>query len=168
MGNRRDGWVNGSRLVHGRDSGGLPGSIPIGYESGSHTLVVGATGSGKTVSETWIACGLIERGHGASVIDPQGDTLMRTELKAAADQVGGCFLECTPVGPLRYNPYARDGQRDRRQGTCGPGARQVGSRGIAGIWASETESAHLRWLIVTANRTARSLVGCGTNPASRR
>jgi type IV secretory pathway VirB4 component len=42
---------------------------------GWHTLVVGATGSGKTVSEAWIVGRLIEHGHGAVAVDPKGDRL---------------------------------------------------------------------------------------------
>jgi conjugal transfer pilus assembly protein TraD len=104
---RRRRWVSDGRLIVGRDERGLPVSIPVGYESGSHALVLGATGSGKTVSEAWIACRLIEQGHGAIVIDPKGDRLLRDELKAAAAVRGTPFLEWTPEGPLPYNPYAR-------------------------------------------------------------
>jgi hypothetical protein len=77
---QRDGWVSDGRLVVGRDERGLSVSIPVGYESGSHTLVLGATGSGKTVSEAWIACRLIEQGHGAIVVDPKGDRMLHHEL----------------------------------------------------------------------------------------
>jgi conjugal transfer pilus assembly protein TraD len=101
------GWVSGGWLRIGRDERGLSVGIPVGYESGCHTLVVGATGSGKTVSETWIACQLIEEGHGAVVIDPKGDELLHSQLKAAAARTGAQFLEWTPEGPLAYNPYAQ-------------------------------------------------------------
>jgi conjugal transfer pilus assembly protein TraD len=99
-------WVNGGWLRLGRDQRGMPFSIPVGYESGCHTLVLGATGAGKTVSETWIACRLIEAGHGAIVIDPKGDHMLREQLQAAARTRGARFLEWTPQGPLAYNPYA--------------------------------------------------------------
>ncbi|HTA33716.1 MAG TPA: type IV secretion system DNA-binding domain-containing protein [Solirubrobacteraceae bacterium] len=102
----RDGWVQDGRLVVGRDVQGMPVSIPVGYQSGSHSLVVGATGSGKTVSEAWIAGRLIEAGHGAVVIDPKGDRLLADELQAVAARTGKAFLEWTPEGPLAYNPYA--------------------------------------------------------------
>jgi conjugal transfer pilus assembly protein TraD len=104
---KREGWLSDGALVVGEDERGLPVSIPVGYESGSHTLVVGATGSGKTVSETWIACRLIEAGHGAIVIDPKGDRMLREELRSAAERRGAEFLEWTPEGPLAYNPYAQ-------------------------------------------------------------
>jgi hypothetical protein len=104
---KREGWVSGGALVVGEDAQGLPVSIPVGYESGSHTLVLGATGSGKTVSEAWIACRLIEAGHGAIVIDPKGDRMLREELSSAAERRDAKFLEWTPEGPLAYNPYTQ-------------------------------------------------------------
>jgi hypothetical protein len=104
---KRDGWISNAGLVVGRDERGLPVSIPVGYESGSHTLVLGATGSGKTVSEAWIASRLIEEGHGAIVVDPKGDRMLHDELKRSAERAGARFLEWTPEGPLAYNPYAQ-------------------------------------------------------------
>jgi type IV secretory pathway TraG/TraD family ATPase VirD4 len=103
---KRDGWIQDGRLIVGRDIQGMPVSIPVGYTSGSHTLVLGATGSGKTVSEAWITGRLIEAGHGAVVIDPKGDRLLADELKSTAARAGKAFLEWTPEGPLAYNPYA--------------------------------------------------------------
>jgi conjugal transfer pilus assembly protein TraD len=103
---KRQGWVTDGRLVVGRDVQGMAVSIPVGDSSGSHTLVVGATGSGKTVSEAWITGRLIENGHGAVVIDPKGDRMLRDELAASAARRGAPFLEWTPEGPLAYNPYA--------------------------------------------------------------
>jgi conjugal transfer pilus assembly protein TraD len=104
---REQGWVNGSWLRLGRNERGLAVSIPVGYESGCHTLVVGATGSGKTVSEAWVACRLVEAGHGAIVIDPKGDAMLHAELKGAAKRAGREFLEWTPEGPTAYNPYGQ-------------------------------------------------------------
>jgi conjugal transfer pilus assembly protein TraD len=103
---RREGWINEGRLVLGEDERGMPVSIPVGYDSGSHTLLLGATGSGKTVTQAWIACRLIEAGHGAVVIDPKGDRMLREELHDAAARRGAAFMESTPEGPLAYNPYA--------------------------------------------------------------
>jgi conjugal transfer pilus assembly protein TraD len=103
---KRHGWIKDGRLVVGVDRLGLPVRIPVGYESGSHTLVLGATGSGKTVSEAWVAGRLIEDGHGAVVIDPKGDRMLRQALAAAAAQRAARFIEWTPEGPIAYNPYA--------------------------------------------------------------
>jgi conjugal transfer pilus assembly protein TraD len=99
-------WVRGEWLEIGRDRRGRAASIPVGFESGSHTLIVGATGAGKTVSEAWIACRLIEAGHGAVVVDPKGDEMLAEQLRASAEQCGLPFLEWSPEGSLAYNPYA--------------------------------------------------------------
>jgi hypothetical protein len=93
-------------LIVGRDEPGYPVSIPVGERAGSHALVLGATGSGKTVSEAWIAGRLIAHGHGAIVIDPKGDELLRAELQSVAKLARRPFLEWTPEGPCAYNPYA--------------------------------------------------------------
>jgi conjugal transfer pilus assembly protein TraD len=90
----------------------LPVSIPVGGESGSDTLVLGATGSGKTVTETWIATRLVEHGHGAVVIDPKGDPLLHQALAQAAQTQGRRFLEWSPQGPCSYNPYGHGGDTE--------------------------------------------------------
>jgi conjugal transfer pilus assembly protein TraD len=117
---RRGGWIKDGRLVVGVDRLGLPVRIPVGYASGSHTLVVGATGSGKTVSEAWIACRLIEDCHAAVVIDPKGDRMLQAELAASAEQRGGRFIEWTPEGPSAYNPYATGSETEvAEKALCG-------------------------------------------------
>jgi heme-degrading monooxygenase HmoA len=60
-------------LVVGRDHRVRAVHIPVGGRSGRHTLVLGAAGSGKTVTQAWIAGRLIAAGHGAVVVDPKGD-----------------------------------------------------------------------------------------------
>jgi Type IV secretion-system coupling protein DNA-binding domain len=109
---KRRGWLSDGRLALGQDRRGVPVSIPVGYESGSHTLVLGATGAGKTVSEAWIACRLIEDGHGAVVIDPKGDRMLREQLMLSAQRTGARFLEWTPHGPFAYNPYANGSETE--------------------------------------------------------
>ncbi len=101
-----DGYVHDGGLVVGHDRHRSPVSIPVKEREGAHTLIVGATGSGKTVSEAWIASRLIRNGHGAVAIDPKGDGMLRKELKRAAESEGREFLEWTPGGPCAYNPYA--------------------------------------------------------------
>ncbi|MGA2455803.1 MAG: TraM recognition domain-containing protein [Solirubrobacteraceae bacterium] len=97
-------------LALGRDEGGRTVSIPFGVGGGgTHTLVVGATGSGKTVTQTWIATRAIEQGMGAIIVDPKGDDGMREQVRRAAMLAGRPFLEWTPDGDSVYNPYARGG-----------------------------------------------------------
>jgi type IV secretory pathway TraG/TraD family ATPase VirD4 len=100
-------WVRGGRLEVGRDAHGRPVTIPAGGKSGSHALILGATGSGKTCGEAWIAGRLIEHGHGAVAIDPKGDPMLARELLRSAKAAGKPFLLWSPKGPLAYNPYAR-------------------------------------------------------------
>lgn len=102
---RSDGWINADGLEVGRDARGRRVRIPVGFTSGCHTLVVGATGSGKTVTQAWILGRLIDAGLGAVILDPKGDELLRGEAERAAAAEGRRFLEWTPEGPLAYNPY---------------------------------------------------------------
>jgi DNA helicase HerA-like ATPase len=81
-------------------------AIPLRGAGGSHTLIVGATGSGKTVTKALILAGAIERGLGAVILDPKGDPLLRERVRERARMAGRAFLEWTPSGPCSYNPYA--------------------------------------------------------------
>jgi Type IV secretion-system coupling protein DNA-binding domain len=104
---RWGGWFRRQELVIGRDSRGGLVSIPCGgAHGGTHTLLVGATGSGKTVTQTWMTVRSIERGMGAIVVDPKGDSDMRSAVASAARAAGREFLEWTPRGPTVYNPFA--------------------------------------------------------------
>jgi type IV secretory pathway TraG/TraD family ATPase VirD4 len=103
-----DSWFCAEELILGRDERGRAVSIPLGGASGgTHTLVVGATGSGKTVTQTWMAVRAIEHGMGAIVIDPKGDRDIHREVRRAAAVAGRAFIEWTPDGSSVYNPYAR-------------------------------------------------------------
>ena len=90
----------------GVDGTGRTVAIPLGRTSGTHTLIVGATGSGKTVTQTLIVASAIERGLGAVIIDPKGDSFLRERAHGAAALAGRPFMEWTPSGPSTYNPYA--------------------------------------------------------------
>jgi type IV secretory pathway TraG/TraD family ATPase VirD4 len=104
---RRGGrWIDRKGLAVGRDERGRTVRIPVGHASGRHALVVGATGSGKTVTQAWIAGRLIRHGHGAVVIDPKGDRLLRDELERAARHARRTLRVWTPEGPAVYNPFA--------------------------------------------------------------
>jgi type IV secretory pathway TraG/TraD family ATPase VirD4 len=105
-GHRR--WFRGDELVLGGDRHGRPVSIELGGSGGgTHTLVVGATGSGKTVTQAWIATQAIAHGMAAVIVDPKGDRALRDAARRAALAAGRRFVEWTPVGPSVYNPYAR-------------------------------------------------------------
>jgi type IV secretory pathway VirB4 component len=99
-------WMDRQGLAVGRDERGRTVRIPVGHASGHHALIVGATGSGKTVTQAWIAGRLIRAGHGAVVIDPKGDRLLHDELERAARKERRTFRVWTPGGPAVYNPFA--------------------------------------------------------------
>jgi Type IV secretion-system coupling protein DNA-binding domain len=105
---RRDRWFDRDELQLGTDGHGRAVSIALGGESGgTHTLVVGATGSGKTVTQAWIAAQAIAHGMGAVIVDPKGDGALREVARRAAQAAGRRFVEWTPAGPCVYNPCAR-------------------------------------------------------------
>lgn len=108
-----ESWWRGDRLTVGHDHDGRAVTIPLGGASGgTHTLVVGATRSGKTVTMTWMVSHAIERGMGAIVIDPKGDRDLRRELQCAALAHGRQFVEWAPRGHTVYNPYARGSETE--------------------------------------------------------
>jgi conjugal transfer pilus assembly protein TraD len=97
----------GGELALGRDRANRLVRIPFGEEGrGTHTLVLGATGSGKTMTQAWIASQAIGCGMGAVVIDPKGDRALRAALLSAVRADGRRFIEWTPEGPRVYNPFA--------------------------------------------------------------
>lgn len=105
--------VTGDGLLLGRDERGASVRIPLGGRDGAtHTLVVGATGSGKTVTQAAVATRAIADGAGAIVIDPKGDHFLRSHLQAAAGRAGRRFVEWTPEGPTVYNPFARGSETE--------------------------------------------------------
>src|ERR1700733_6602197 len=99
---RRPDPIDADGLAVGEDPNGRTVRIPLRDRSGTHTLVVGATGSGKTVTEAWIVARAIEHGHGAVIVDPKGDELLRAEARDSALAAGSSFLEWTPRGPCVY------------------------------------------------------------------
>jgi len=107
-------WFRDDRLIVGEEEKqGRLVTIPLGGPTGgTHTLVVGAAGSGKTVTMTWAAVRAIEHGMGAIVIDPKGDRDLGRELRDAAQAAGRQFVEWTPQGPSVYNPYARGSETE--------------------------------------------------------
>jgi hypothetical protein len=108
-----DRWFSGEGLLLGHDHRGRTVSIPFGTATGgTHTLVVGSTGSGKTVTQTWMTVRAIERGMGAVVVDPKGDRFLRGEILRGARIADRPLLEWTPSGPSVYNPYARGSETE--------------------------------------------------------
>ena len=103
----------GSQLSVGGDRRGRSVAIELGGEgAGAHTLVAGATGSGKTFTLAWITTLAISYGMSAIVVDPKGDAGLRERLYRAARAAGKAFYAWTPEGPAVYNPFARGGETE--------------------------------------------------------
>ena len=103
----------GEELILGRERHGRPVAIALGGErGGTHTLVLGATGSGKTVTQALIARHAIARGMAAVIVDPKGDRALRESARRAARTAGRRFVEWTPAGPSVYNPCARGSETE--------------------------------------------------------
>ncbi len=140
--------LHGERMAVGRTELGETLSIPFGAtDGGRHTLIVGATGSGKTVTETWIGARAIEAGLGAVVIDPKGDRRMHEHLAEAARAAGRRFVEWTPRGPSVYNPFGH--------GT----ASEIADRALAG--ERFTEPHYQRQAQRYLGHAVRALSGAG-------
>jgi hypothetical protein len=99
-------------LLLGRRLDGRAVRIPFEPGGGGHALVLGATGSGKTVTQTLLAVSAIAQGRAAIVVDPKGDARMREQLRGAAGRAGRRFVSWSPSGPDAYNPYARGGETE--------------------------------------------------------
>jgi hypothetical protein len=100
-------WFSGNKLLVGYDLDRRPVEVPVqSHSGGAHTLVVGAAGSGKTVTQTWLAVRAIEAGMAAIVIDPKDDMDLIEGVRAAARRANKPFFEWSPEGSSVYNPYA--------------------------------------------------------------
>lgn len=98
----------GATLAIGRTRRGTVCRVPFGAPGhGVHSLVVGATGSGKTVTMAALVQAHIAAGQGVIVLDPKGDAGLRRTVLAAARTAGVRFREWSPRGPGVYNPLRR-------------------------------------------------------------
>jgi hypothetical protein len=81
------------------------GRIP--RRAGRHLLIVGSTGSGKTVSaRRWLLGRILADGVAVLATDPKGDSGIEQDLRAAARVVGRPFVLFDPCDPGtdRWNP----------------------------------------------------------------
>lgn len=100
-------WFTDNALLVGYDRELQAAEVPIqGSSGGAHTLVVGAAGSGKTVTQTWMAVRAIEAGMPAVIVDPKDDPDLARAIREAAQRAGKQLYEWSPEGPCVYNPFA--------------------------------------------------------------
>ena len=104
---RERAWPTVEPFVPMAAGGG--GRIP--RREGKHLLIVGATGSGKTVSaRRWLLARILGEGVAVAVTDPKGDRGLERDLRAAARLVGRPFVLFDPREPAsdRWNPLWAD------------------------------------------------------------
>jgi type IV secretory pathway TraG/TraD family ATPase VirD4 len=99
----------GDQLAIGMTRRGRISRIPFGVDRGVHGIVLGATGSGKTVTQTAIAQAYILAGLPVIAVDPKGDGFLREVLAESTRKAGRRFREWEPFGKTVYNPFARGG-----------------------------------------------------------
>ena len=99
--------VRADRLALGESRLRRLRTIPFGSLQGVRGLIVGAPGSGKTITTGAIASAYISEGLPVVCIDPKGDPGLHSQLERAADRAGVTFCEWSHQGPSVYNPFAR-------------------------------------------------------------
>jgi hypothetical protein len=84
--------------------------------SGSHVLIPGATGAGKTTSLAALLVDYVARsGFGAVVLEAKTDRALREAAEAAAASRGAAFHLFSPLGPSAYDPLAHGSVDERSE-----------------------------------------------------
>ena len=110
-------------LVLGRDASGRQVRVPFSPAEAGHTLIVGATGSGKTVTQTLLAERAVADGRAVIVVDPKGDRAMRAPARRGCCVRRPALPRVDPGRPVLVQPVrARRRDGDRRPP---PGRRAV-------------------------------------------
>ncbi|MDQ6806036.1 MAG: type IV secretion system DNA-binding domain-containing protein [Actinomycetota bacterium] len=95
----------GSATLLGTTEGGRPFHL-TDLQLSAHTLILGASGAGKSNTLLTIVGEHVARGRGAVVIDMKGSQAFAGQLEAAARRAGRPFRLWTLDGPGHWNPLA--------------------------------------------------------------
>lgn len=91
----------------GTDASGRVVWLPLGHREGRHTLLIGATGAGKTTTLLTAAHAHLDAGMGLIAVDAKGDPSLVARLREAAERHGKVFRSFALVGDSdRWNPLA--------------------------------------------------------------
>jgi hypothetical protein len=104
---RNGGWVTSEGVALGFTAKGELVRIPVAGSRAVMSLLLGATGSGKTILQVLLALAAIKRGMGVIYIDPKGDDFVREQLRDAAARERRRHRCWDPQGTTIYNPYDR-------------------------------------------------------------
>ncbi len=98
----------------GTDQSGAVVCLPLGLGAGRHSLVVGATGSGKTTTMLAAVTAHVEAGCGVVAIDPKGDQAMVDRLRDLATTTNRDFRCFSLTGESNHwNPLAQGTPSER-------------------------------------------------------
>ena len=100
---RNAGPASEREIVLGADQRGRPARIAE-TELAAHTLVLGASGAGKTTTLLRVVTELITRGRPVVAIDMKGSPTFADALEQAATAAGRPFRRWSPDGPEQWNP----------------------------------------------------------------
>jgi hypothetical protein len=96
----------GASTVLGTTEAGRPFRLSD-HQLSAHTLILGASGAGKSNTLLTIVGDHVARGRGAVVIDMKGSRAFAGQLEAAAQRAGRPFRLWSLDGPGHWNPLAR-------------------------------------------------------------
>ncbi len=91
--------------VLGTDQEGAP-AVLTNRQLDAHTVILGASGSGKTTTLLKILEDQILSGRGVVAIDMKGSPAFVAQLASAAERAGKPFYLWAPDGPSTWNPLA--------------------------------------------------------------
>jgi len=103
---RREGTDPGIAGLLGADDDGRPVHL-TDVQLSAHTLILGASGAGKTNTLLTIITDQVRRGRAVIALDMKGSTSFARALRSAADRSGRPFRIWTLDGPGRWNPLAQ-------------------------------------------------------------
>ena len=104
---RKGGRVTSGGVAIGFTRKGELVRIPVAGLRAVMSLLLGATGSGKTILQVLLALAAIKRGMGVTYIDPKGNDVVLEQLSSAAAREGRRLRRWDPQGKTIYNPYDR-------------------------------------------------------------
>ena len=84
-------------------------AIRKGDESGSHTLIVGATGAGKSTALGVLAHEYGHAGHGVVLVEAKRDPSLERQARRIAGEYGRRFVMVSADGPAVWDPLASGG-----------------------------------------------------------
>lgn len=161
---RKDSWLNpfrplpeggGLTTLHGVELNEQPVMIPLSDRTG-HTLVLGTTRVGKSVSLLLMARQDILRGDVVIVIDPKGDADILSGVEKAAKDAGRSFFMFHLGFPERSARYNAIGNFSRITEVAGRTTGQLSGEGNSAVFRE------FAWRFV--NIVAKAITGLGEVP----